>query len=271
VGTINLRQAMTAERLNPALRRQLLADDAQFVGRPFALGPDMARSIQAHTRHMTLMLLDGTVKHRGSQTAAYAENLIDITSAAYVTERVDCAKGCAHCCTAYVSTTLPEVFHLAQAVRNNLAAVARVNNTAATYRGSGVSDLPCPILDNKICTAYPNRPGVCRTVMSVSVATCERIILHGSGEPFATPAKLADVRAYSFIMLRAALTLAGLPSNNYELSQALEVALTQDNAEARWLAGEPLFAAVPVGRMDRTRWRMHDLINALADAVRPTI
>jgi Fe-S-cluster containining protein len=262
---------MTAERLDPNLRRQLLAEDTQFVGRPFALGPDMARSIQAHTRHMALMLLDSTLLQRGSRAAAYAENLIDMTSAAHVTERVDCAKGCAHCCTAYVSTTLPEVFHLAQAVRNDLAATTRVKNTAATYRASGVSDLPCPILDNNICAAYANRPGVCRTVMSVSVAACERIILRGSNEPFATPPKLDDVRAYSFIMLRAALALAGLPSSNYELSQALEVALTQDDAETRWLAGEPLFAAVPVGRMDRTRWRMHDLIDALADAVRPTI
>ncbi len=46
-------------------------------------------------------------------------------------------------------------------------------------------------------------------------------------------------------MLRAALIAADLPYRHYELTQALEVALTEPDAEARWLAGEPIFAAVP--------------------------
>jgi hypothetical protein len=72
-------------------------------------------------------------------------------------------------------------------------------------------------------------------------------------------------------MFRAALVLAGLPYQNYEMTHALAVALARDDAEERWLAGEPDFAAVAVDRVDLQPSPLTKIVDGLAGAVRPTI
>jgi len=43
---------------------------------------------------------------------------------------------------------------------------------------------------------------------------------------------------------------AGLAWGNYELNQALTMALNDPSLEARWLAGEDVFAAAQVSEVD---------------------
>ena len=264
------------ERLDASIRRQLLKDDEAWVGKPFDLSGDNARAIQSNVRHMTLMLLDTAVKDRASRAAAFAEELIEVTMDKHVVQPVACGRGCFHCCTTYVSTSLPEVFHLAKAVRGNAAMTERI--TAASARARAMPQMQrevdrviCPILEDNACAAYSNRPAVCRLVLSTSLESCLRIFQQGSGEKFMFPDQLSAVRAYMAIIVRAALVLSGLPYQNFELTHALEIALTTEDAEARWLAGEPLFAAVAMDKGEQQASSLMGLVNALAKAVRPTI
>jgi hypothetical protein len=54
--------------------------------------------------------------------------------------------------------------------------------------------------------------------------------------------------AYSsgvFVALLGALKAAGLPTDSYELSSALDAALADPDAERRWLEGDNVLAALP--------------------------
>jgi len=264
------------ERYDAAIREQLLKDDQHIVGKTFDTAGNNPRVIQANTRHMALMLMDRSVKDRASRMAAFAEALIDASIANVIKEPVACTRGCSHCCTTYVSTTLPEVFRLAQAVRGKKERHARVIVAAARSKAMPqlereVNRVICPILDNHACTEYLHRPVVCRAVLSTSLQTCERIFLHGQSEPFASPKSLGALRSYIVIMMRAALQLAGLPYRNYEMTHALEVALAREDSEERWLAGEPIFEGVAVDRLDLQDSPLTKFVDGLAGAVRPTI
>lgn len=264
------------ERLDPAIRRQLLKDDAAWVGKPFDISGN-ARALQANTRHLALILMDTAAPDRASRAAAYIEDLIDATTAQHVTAPVACAKGCAHCCTTYVSTSLPEVFRLAQAIRGNTEITARVAAAAArskamTQLNREIDRVVCPILDARACAAYLHRPMVCRAVLSTSLDSCIRFFGHiGENRPFAYPDQLSAIRAFMVVILRAALVLCDLPHQNFELTHALDIALNLDDAEARWLAGEPVFAAVAMDRNEQQASAFMGLVHGLAKAVRPTL
>lgn len=264
------------ERLDISIRQNLLKDDEQFIGKPFELAGNNARAVQANARHMALILLDRQIKDRASRMAAFAEELLDASLAQHITQPVACARGCSHCCTTYVSTSLPEVFRLAQAVRGKGMTHARV--IAAAARAKAMPQLQreidrviCPILDNHACSEYAHRPVVCRAVLSTSLAVCERIFMKGSSEAFTAPPSLAGLRSYMVIMMRAAMVLAGLPYRNYEMTHALQIALARADTEERWLAGEPIFADVAIDRLDEEVSPLTKIVNGLADAVRPTI
>jgi Fe-S-cluster containining protein len=264
------------ELLDITVRRQLLYDDQHIVGQAFALSGENARAVQANTRHMALMLLDSKVKDRASRMAAFAEKLVDANVEHHLKESVACRRGCSHCCTTYVSASIPEIFRLAEAVRGKSMTHARV--IAAAARAKAMPQLQreidrviCPILDNHACSEYLARPVVCRAVLSTSLGTCERIFLKGANEPFTAPLSLGALRSFMIIMMRAALKLASLPYRNLELTHGLQVALADKESEERWLAGEPVFADVAIDRLDQESSPLNKLVDGLAGAVQPTI
>ena len=264
------------ERLDISIRQQLLKDDAELIGKPFELAGNNARAIQANTRHMALMLLDTARKDRASAVADYAERLIDMTMIRHITQPVACAKGCSHCCTTYVSTSLPEVFRLAQTVRGKPAVEARIKDAAARSRAMPqlqreVDRVICPILENHACSEYLHRPIVCRAVLSTSLETCLRVFQQGSQEKFTFPDNLSAVRSFTVVMMRAALILAGLPHQNFEMTHALEIALAGADMEERWLAGEPVFADVATDMAEQKPSQLTTIVDGLVGAVRPTI
>jgi Fe-S-cluster containining protein len=264
------------ERYDAAIRRQLLMDDQSIIGRPIALVGDNARAVQANTRHLAILLLDTAIKDRASRAAAFAANLLDANIGHHLKEPVACARGCSHCCTTYVSTSLPEVFRLAQAVRGKAKTTAHINAAAVRARAMPqlqreVDRVICPILIDHACSEYTARPMVCRAVMSTSLETCVRIFTAGSAEQFQQPAGPGTLRTFLVIIMRAALVIAGLPHQNFELTHALEIALAEPAAEERWLAGEPLFAPVAIDRLDLETSPLTKIVDGLAAAVRPTI
>lgn len=262
-------------RLDPAVRERLLRDDAPLIGQPIALKDDAGHVIRANTRHITLMMMDGTAPDRASAAAAFVESLLD-TTVKQIAEPLACGKGCSHCCTTYVSCTIPEVFRLARAIRDKEATKARV--LAAAARSKAMPQLQrefdrviCPILVDQACSEYEHRPVVCRAVLSTSLDRCLAIFQQNKGGPFAYPDGAEVARVYIVLMMRAALILCGLPYQNVEMTHALEIALADETAEARWLAGEPVFASVAIDRADQGPSDFSRLADGLAAALRPTL
>lgn len=264
------------ERMDRGKRRQLLKDDQAFIGKAFSMDSRSVRAVQANTRHLTLMLLDTKFKHRASRAAAFAADILDATMAKKTEGAVACSKGCYYCCKTYVSVTIPEIFRVADAVRGKAEKTARVRQAALdsgpiSQPNREITRVVCPILEDKACSEYAPRPLVCRAVLSKSLEACLRIFEHNSGEMVPFSDNTTDIRGYVVIMMQAALRLSGLPHVHYEMNQALAVALDHPDAEERWLAGEGLFAAVPVDGHDLTRSALSSMTDMLVDNIRPTL
>jgi hypothetical protein len=165
-------------------------------------------------------------------------------------DKPDCRLGCAFCCHFAVTASPPEIFHLARSLRRSGDTTETVRQRAEAVRGLSLADIttrcmPCVLLRDGVCNAYNARPITCRQFMSRSALACEQNL---KGEPVEIPVLKAAVSAGVLCrsLLLAASRAAGLSDECYELSGALAVALSERDAERRWLAGENVFAGVPV-------------------------
>ncbi len=215
-----------------------------WIDKPLDLGSDL-KAETAAARHMAGVLKTSDPR-RASAAAAYAQDLLDRTLAAHVTGPVACAKGCNLCCHTFVSATIPEIFRLAELVRADTDAIAAAARAAKAIGQDRrfTTRVSCPLLKDGLCGGYDARPLACRTMLSRSLAACTAYFpVDGAGALDYAPGA-RESRGRVEMILAAALMLAGLPGKHVELIQGLAVALTVDNAEARWLAGEEIFAGV---------------------------
>lgn len=198
-------------------------------------------------------LTDRSRENGASEAAIIALDLLEATMVRRTSKvAIECARGCSYCCSSVVSATAPEIFRLARFLSQNAAArppdqrpdalVARAAERGALTLAQFVQKrLPCLLLVDDACSVYTARPVSCRQLMSSSRAACRDDF---EGRPARIPVveeamqKGAHVRA----LMLAAVAAAGLPVTGYELSQALSIALATPRAEARWLAGEDVFA-----------------------------
>jgi UTP-glucose-1-phosphate uridylyltransferase len=262
-------------RLAPEQRREILKADEQWIGKAFNVQANPA-AIQANTRYMTLMLLDTKLEQRASRAAQFAEQLMDAIMYEHATPPIACSKGCMHCCTTYVSATIPEILHLANSVGRTIVRKERVMQAAAQAKATPqvyreVKRIICPMLENNACSEYAHRAVSCRYLLSKSLDTCIKILQRGEPAEFQFVDNIVAIRSFVIIMMKTALHLVGLPGQFYELNQALAIAVSTPNAEARWLAGEPLFASVDVDRADQGPSPIHGMVEHLAKVIAPTI
>ena len=147
-----------------------------------------------------------------------------------------CRSGCSHCCNARVHALEPEVFHIAGALRERGPVVldelmAKLRRHAAMAQGLTAQQhrIPCPFLVDHRCSIYPIRPAVCRKAHSLDAEPCRT----GSAT---IPQDLATLmKAEAMIQGAAeAYEAHGLSAAGQELGQAVLVALTDPDAEARW-------------------------------------
>ena len=206
---------------------------------------------------ITRILIDimrGRSPLRASNVARRAHEFFE-TSLIGETQKpaVACRKGCGFCCHVTITATAPEIFLIANWLRDQhkddfaavlyrlQAADQKTRHLSAPERP--VHKIPCAMLVNNACSIYPIRPGACRGLVSRSVALCERGF-NGEDVQVDTPQLWTSLRHAHKQVLWAALSASGRPAACYEFHHALRIALENPDAESRWLEGEDIFAAV---------------------------
>jgi hypothetical protein len=235
--------------------REKIKAGRQLLAKGLSLQPSGAE-IVAVAMAVKAKLEEAGNNRRASEAAELAQDLVEASIAARppTLQKIACAKGCAYCCHTLVAITAPEAFRLANAVRAGLAAGMSPETVRARGRplhGIAANDrigrkLACPLLVDGACSVYRHRPLVCRQATSLDLAACidefegrnlnARVPISGTYQQHSSNAH---------ITLLAALRALGLSNDPLELASALDVALSDPQAEAKWLAGEDVFRDVP--------------------------
>jgi|SRR5579859_5098809 len=182
-----------------------------------------------------------------------------------------CRAGCDSCCRVHAVFVAPaEALRLASYLRSTRSPEAlttlraALDSLAPRTAGMSLQDradarVPCPLLDEATgsCTVHPVRPLLCRGYNSCDLSACLRQL--ETRDLQTTPpgnAEQSVVHKHVF----AGLVLGagrGRVAGPLELIDALRTALSTPDAEARWLAGEPVFdpSATRIGREKAEEWR----------------
>jgi Fe-S-cluster containining protein len=227
-----------------------LVGDLERNGLPVPHRPEATMALALAVREE---LGDTKTPSRACKTAALVERVFDLTlrklPAAQRQQPLACTAGCTYCCHNMVMATAPEIFLAARELRSrhdkaHLANVAGRCEAVAQAREAGARP-PCPLLESDCCSVYAARPAVCRKHNSFAVEPCRN---EHEGRPSRIPLRPFDQGVFECC---AAALIAGLrlwdarSAMVLELSAALKVALDDERSEARWLAGEDVFAGVP--------------------------
>lgn len=189
---------------------------------------------------------------------------------------LDCGRGCATCCTLRVTATAPEVFMLARFIRTidpslqarGVNLPGQVAQADAHTQGLGEAERVsarqrCPFIAQGVCVVYQVRPLACRGLASYDKRACAQAASGRATEiPYSEPHMW--VRSLVQNALQSAMRDAQLAWASYELNQALTLALRDDHAELRWLAGEDVFAVARV--QDVSEAEMAETFDAIKQA-----
>jgi Fe-S-cluster containining protein len=187
------------------------------------------------------------------RATALAEKTIQNFMATNPPPPLACREGCDWCCYLTVGTTVPEALRIAEYLRRTLspeelrATRERVAESDDRKRRMSLGQradarLPCPLLVNHRCAAYPVRPLTCRGFNSSDAHRCEFFLK--SPRKVVVPNYVPQLRLTTFVLdgIRAGLSESGLNDDLLELTAALRIAFEVPDAAERWLAGEAVFA-----------------------------
>ena len=224
-------------------------EDEKAVARGLDLARPSPHQLGALMRLLHREVLASISAGRLDRFFAFFWEKLAATNAQAPADTIACRAGCAHCCKSWVSATAPEILFLAAVIRSRGDKDAVAKRAAATrgldFAARAKRVTPCPLLtEAEDCSAYAARPLACRGAASTDAGACRRGYTELSGEGIPVPPFFILQRAGHAIAMRGAFKRAGLPHISYELNEALTVALSTPDAEARWLAGEDIFAAV---------------------------
>jgi hypothetical protein len=255
--------------------RERLKSGRHLLATGLALQPKTSE-ILAIAQVVKAKLEEAGNARRASEAAELAQTLAETSLAARppTLQKIACTRGCSYCCHTFVAITPPEAFRLAAAVRGGQAAGITTDAIRARARPLiGVSPeariggkLACPLLVEGACAVYNSRPLVCRQATSLDVAVC---IDEFEGRNLAARIPISGVHLQhagnAHITLLGAMRATGFATDALELAAALDVALAEPEAEARWLQGEDVFRNV--SRQVTREARLEQAISHVAAAL----
>jgi len=183
-------------------------------------------------------------------------------------EAISCKKGCAACCRMLVPVSAPEAFALKdmiakmpagrrQATVMNVAAarsrleraglLARLTEIAETSRQLSDEEMeplnrdyyalrmPCPFLENEVCSIYEDRPAACRELLVTSPAELCQDMVNNPVRPLPVPVRMSTVLGLLWS------ELSGGPARLIPLPVALDWAERHATEGARTWKGTSLF------------------------------
>jgi len=249
--TITTLKAQLQQATSPEEVQQIITT---LVARGFPLAAGEELQVYAAEYHdATTILRTGTEVGTVTTLVDNAHRWADISiDRSPERERRACQEGCAFCCyLPVVVATAAEIVYLAAWLREHcspgeLAALQqRLADRQEMMSSSSTqprTPLPCALLQDNRCIAYPARPLKCRGCHSVRREACEQAYGHGQST------NRVPVDAYAFIMGNAVLnglgdsaSRAGLDGDSYDLTHALARALDMPDVIERWCNGERLF------------------------------
>jgi len=214
---------------------------------------DQHRAVVAITR-VLMEILKGRNPLRASNAGRRAHEFFETSLMGEAQKpAVACRKGCGWCCHVTIVATAPEIFLIANWLRDQYkedfagllyrlqAADQKTRYLSASERPA--RKIPCAMLVNNACSIYSVRPGACRGLVSRSAALCESGY-NGENVRIDVPDLWTRLRHAHKQVLWAALSACGRPAACYEFHHALRIALENPDAETRWLQGEDVFTAV---------------------------
>ena len=164
---------------------------------------------------------------------------------------IACRRGCSHCCHSWVDATPAEVLFAVKsmAADQRSRAIEAVNRACQQTAGQSFEArskmvTPCPLLEARCCSVYNARPIVCRSAVSADAEMCRRSYLELTEEAVPVPVVWRALGQAYGVALEGAIIHAGLVPTAREWNESLRAALTNPDAEARWLAGEDVFSGL---------------------------
>ena len=182
----------------------------------------------------------------------------------------ECQKGCSWCCRQLVAVTPAEAIYAARFVRatfdpagikalrqrlaDHVDAIAGLPPEERTDR-----NIPCPFLEDDICSIYDARPIQCRGVHSQSAAFCCRLLNNRAeiesqleaGE-IDDPFLLVPVVLHNSVQvgMAGALGHAGNKTEMLDLAEATRIALGNADIAKSWLDGKHVFETARLRRTE---------------------
>ncbi len=236
---------------NQEERRRIAREDVERY-RAEGLPPRLSfGAMFAHTAALRGILERQDDPERGARLAhAFHEGFERSMAHAPRESRIACSAGCSMCCHNLILLTAPEVFAIAGEIAGREDAQASMTAVArGALAGKGLDSdarlerrLACPMLASDLCSIYGVRPIACRGFFSLSLEACQAVFA-GHGENIPAWRLAMVLRGMHDRCMAAAIKGAGLSHRSIEMTQALTTAFAAPDAQARWLAGEDVFAA----------------------------
>lgn len=258
---------MLSQVQRDAIERQ----DAALLPRPLDMGTS-PHSMAAHLRHTARLLRNDGMDSPCSEAMRHLTGLFERSVPPAQGLGLACRSGCAHCCKQPVTLLAPEAFFLASHIRSRSDKIAAVADAAQAFHGVAWDGqwhgpLPCALLEDSACTAYSARPFSCRGFVSRDVDACR--IFEQSGKPVAMPPDFVSTFYACRMILIAAIRLAGLKDEVFEMNAAVTTALAGDDVERRWLQGKAVFKDLERGPQPPPQFEAN--IQKMIAFVAPTI
>jgi len=257
--------------MNREERRRIAREDVERY-RTDGLPPRLSLGAMfAHTAALRRILERKDDPERGTRMAQAFHAGFERSMANVPAEpRVACSAGCSMCCHNWISVTAPEVFIIAAEIARRAAAaedIARIADAAEAGKGLDRDArldqrLACPMLAADMCSIYAVRPVACRGFFSLSLEACQAVFA-GQGEDIPAWRSAMLLRGIHDRCMAAAIRAAGLAHGAFEMTEGLTLAFAAGDAQARWLAGEDVFAAAtPDGEDDAEEELFRDVLIA---------